>query len=387
MYTKIDNDILCITGKDAKRFLQNLMTNDINNLDYIIKYNESTSTSFLSKNNQPLNFQHKQTHYGFSSTFNTNDLYPKNICGIHPIDMYKNNVVSYAIYSTILDNKGRFIFGFFISKMQEQLLSSFKLKEESYLIEIDKKDTQKLLNHLLLYKLNSNVEIISLNDYYVLYTHVLNDEYFRHAIKIYKDPRYKDLGYKVLINQFHLKACNNIYKPQLYMDDKYKYAICDGSDLTVNKSIPIEYGFEELGAISYHKGCYVGQEIIARAKYYGEVRKKIFYAKCFSSNLNQLSSVKSGAINNKKEIGQIISLYNSQGILLLRTYNGKLHDDITKYSDFVTLHNLNKNENDNNNTLCTKSEDEIEYVLEINGLHFGITKAPWYLDKIEKSCS
>ena len=59
--------------------------------------------------------------------------------------------------------------------------------------------------------------------------------------------------------------------------DKYKYSIIDGYlDLVYERSIPIEYGAEELNAIDYNKGCYVGQEVISRVKYQGIVRKKIF---------------------------------------------------------------------------------------------------------------
>ncbi|HVA55771.1 MAG TPA: folate-binding protein [Gammaproteobacteria bacterium] len=42
-------------------------------------------------------------------------------------------------------------------------------------------------------------------------------------------------------------------------------------------------GLEELGAIDYKKGCYIGQEVIARAHYRGAVKRHLHRASCISS--------------------------------------------------------------------------------------------------------
>jgi folate-binding Fe-S cluster repair protein YgfZ len=38
----------------------------------------------------------------------------------------------------------------------------------------------------------------------------------------------------------------------------------------------LEYGYEEAGAVSFDKGCYIGQELITRTKRVGEVRKALY---------------------------------------------------------------------------------------------------------------
>jgi len=43
---------------------------------------------------------------------------------------------------------------------------------------------------------------------------------------------------------------------------------------TSEKYIPQMLGFDEIGAVSFSKGCYPGQEIVARAKYLGKVKRK-----------------------------------------------------------------------------------------------------------------
>src|SRR5581483_2479221 len=50
----------------------------------------------------------------------------------------------------------------------------------------------------------------------------------------------------------------------------------DGSrDLAVDKAILLEAGFDELNAIDWQKGCYVGQELTARTKYRALIKKRL----------------------------------------------------------------------------------------------------------------
>ncbi|MBV9859527.1 MAG: folate-binding protein YgfZ [Alphaproteobacteria bacterium] len=50
----------------------------------------------------------------------------------------------------------------------------------------------------------------------------------------------------------------------------------DGSrDLVPEKSILLESGFDELNGIDWQKGCYIGQELTARTKYRGLVKKRL----------------------------------------------------------------------------------------------------------------
>ncbi|HEY1301531.1 MAG TPA: folate-binding protein [Stellaceae bacterium] len=50
----------------------------------------------------------------------------------------------------------------------------------------------------------------------------------------------------------------------------------DGSrDLSIEKSLLLESGFDELNGVDWHKGCYIGQELTARTKYRGLVKKRL----------------------------------------------------------------------------------------------------------------
>ncbi|MFQ5438531.1 MAG: folate-binding protein, partial [Paracoccaceae bacterium] len=46
-----------------------------------------------------------------------------------------------------------------------------------------------------------------------------------------------------------------------------------GIELISNESYILEMGFERLNGVSFHKGCYVGQEVTARMKHKTTLRK------------------------------------------------------------------------------------------------------------------
>ena len=52
--------------------------------------------------------------------------------------------------------------------------------------------------------------------------------------------------------------------------------IADGSrDLVLDKSILLEAGFDELNGVDWNKGCYIGQELTARTKYRGLIKRRL----------------------------------------------------------------------------------------------------------------
>ncbi|SUS05960.1 putative Aminomethyltransferase [uncultured Defluviicoccus sp.] len=54
----------------------------------------------------------------------------------------------------------------------------------------------------------------------------------------------------------------------------------DGSrDLIVERSLLLECGFDELNGVNWNKGCYVGQEVTARSKHRGLIRKRLVPAR------------------------------------------------------------------------------------------------------------
>jgi folate-binding protein YgfZ len=163
-------------------------------------------------------------------------------------------------YTYMLNHQGRYLFDFFV----------FKESPQKFLIDIHKDHADLFKAKLILYKLRSNIQIVNLDHYKILYS---REKPKCLSINSIIDPRFGKLGFRSIIENINTDNLN--FTKDLYLEDKYNYAIPDGySDLIADRSIPVEYGAEELGAINYNKGCYMGQEVISRIKYQGKIRKK-----------------------------------------------------------------------------------------------------------------
>ena len=94
------------------------------------------------------------------------------------------------------------------------------------------------------------------------------------------DPRLAALGARVILDPPRLARLAAAFDPAGAADyDRHRLAlgIPDGSrDLVPEKSILLEAGFEELHGVDWQKGCYIGQELTARTKYRGLIKKRLF---------------------------------------------------------------------------------------------------------------
>ncbi|ASX27430.1 aminomethyltransferase [Rickettsia sp. MEAM1 (Bemisia tabaci)] len=248
----------------------------------------------------------------FLQNLTTNDINKSNYC-----------------YTYLLNNQGRYLFDFFVY---------IHNLEEIY-IDIDEKSKTALIDHLNFYKFRSKIEIIDCKEEYkIAYSH---QELNMDSLVTAHDPRYNLLGFRSIT----LSPCvAGNPDEKLYLEDKYNFAIVDGvDDLASGESIPVIYGAEELNSISYDKGCYVGQEVISRAKYQGVIRRKI-YKIIAEEDLSSLIKDEEILAGNDS-IGIICSSYQNKAIALIRE---------EKY-------------------LANKGED-----ITAGGIRVGLSLAPWY---------
>jgi hypothetical protein len=96
------------------------------------------------------------------------------------------------------------------------------------------------------------------------------------------DPRLSALGARVILPRPELRetlAAAGVAEADFAAYDRHRLAlgIPDSSrDLIVEKSILLESGFDELNGVDWQKGCYIGQELTARTKYRGLIKKRLF---------------------------------------------------------------------------------------------------------------
>ena len=89
----------------------------------------------------------------------------------------------------------------------------------------------------------------------------------------------------------------------------------DGSrDMLVDKAILLESGFEDLNGVDFDKGCYMGQELTARTKYRGLVKKKLMPVRLSGAAPEAGTPVMSG----DREVGEIRSSRGNRAIALIR---------------------------------------------------------------------
>ena len=122
------------------------------------------------------------------------------------------------------------------------------------------------------------------------------------------DPRNKDLGARLIINLEKLylslkKLDLKDDKIENYYTKSFKLGIVP-KDLNKlqNKLFGIECNYEELNGIDFKKGCYVGQENTARIKLKNKLSKRLFAIDVIDGKLFENDSI----YNNDVEIGKVL---------------------------------------------------------------------------------
>lgn len=96
------------------------------------------------------------------------------------------------------------------------------------------------------------------------------------------DPRLAALGVRVIVPRDKIRAALDdagAVEADFAEFDRLRLGlgVPDGSrDLVLDKSILLESGFDELHGVDWEKGCYIGQELTARTKYRGLIKKRLF---------------------------------------------------------------------------------------------------------------
>tara|TARA_B110000116_G_scaffold271067_1_gene290751 strand:- start:251 stop:1099 length:849 start_codon:yes stop_codon:yes gene_type:complete len=230
--------------------------------------------------------------------------------GLITNDIRKCKDIKNSIYSCLLSPQGKFLADFFIVNLNNH-----------YLIEINEKFFESFFSKLKIYKLRSKVEfnvnkdLISL----IFFTKNINNINNINNNILFTDPRNAKLGYKSYIN----KKSNNlemISKFKEYTYDFYKIILMQNlvpnsiNDLIENKSLLLENNFQNINAIDWEKGCYIGQEITARMKYRALLKKQIYILELISGNINQDEDIVVKNIN----IGNVISKLDKYVLCMLK---------------------------------------------------------------------
>ena len=174
----------------------------------------------------------------------------------------------------------------------------------SYFLDCAREQKHDLLKRLGMYKLRASVTIGEAGD---LEAAVAPEETI-HALR-YRDPRCADLGWRMIVPESRLEA-----KPG-YDAARIALGLADtGADLGSGEFFPHEANLDQLGGISFSKGCYVGQEVVSRMEHRGLARSRILPVRLSGPAPSKGTDIRSG----EKQVGQILSSAGRRGLALIR---------------------------------------------------------------------
>ncbi|KAF8048157.1 hypothetical protein N665_2637s0003 [Sinapis alba] len=143
----------------------------------------------------------------------------------------------------------------------------------------------------------------------------------------YEDPRLDCLGYRSI---FPSDATPPLVEADKETDEsnyllwRLEHGVAEGSaEIPKGEAIPLEYNFVRLNAISFDKGCYVGQELIARTHHRGVIRKRLIPLRFTDSNGKEVNQkIAAGAevveSGSGKKIGRVSTALGSRGMGVMR---------------------------------------------------------------------
>ena len=224
IYILEDRGILFVQGQDAKEFLQNIITNDIN------KVNETNSC-----------------------------------------------------FASLLTPQGKYLFDFLIIKHKNGYFIDCEKKQTENLY--NQLNLYKLRSKIEILNLSNEFVVATLSHEKFLEFETSKDlpgctiKYREDPI--FLDPRKKELGARIIINLEKLYlSLKKLDLSSSNVDEYYKFSHEIGiaqknTDQLKNKIFGIECNFEELNGLDFKKGCYVGQENTARIKLKDKISKKL----------------------------------------------------------------------------------------------------------------
>jgi folate-binding protein YgfZ len=134
------------------------------------------------------------------------------------------------------------------------------------------------------------------------------------------DPRLAELGARAILPREGARsilADSGLSEASFGVYDRLRLSlgIPDGSrDLMPEKSILLESGFDELNGVDWQKGCFIGQELTARTKYRGLIKKRLMPVRIEGAALPPGTIVTADG----RVVGELRSSRDGLGLALLR---------------------------------------------------------------------
>jgi tRNA-modifying protein YgfZ len=203
----------------------------------------------------------------------------------------------HAVWAALLTPQGKWLADFFVFTDGDRLL-----------LDCERGQAPATVQRLSRYRLRSKVALRAADELsvYVAWGGAPSVQ----AITA-PDPRLPEAGWRLL-------SPVPLPTSALEIDwDRHRLALGlpDGSrDLEVEKTVLLEAGFDELHGVSWTKGCYMGQELTARTKYRGLVKRRLIPV----AIEGPLPAPGTPVTRNGAEVGTMRSGLDQTGLAVLR---------------------------------------------------------------------
>ncbi len=190
-----------------------------------------------------------------------------------------------ALYAALLTPQGKFLFDFFVAEIGGQLH-----------LDCEAARADDFIKRLSMFKLRAKVTLAMTE--FTVAAAFGGDVHTAFGLETepgaaasfgggmaYTDPRLAAMGVRLFLapgddledlGSAELTAA----EAGAYDSLRLSHGLPDGiRDMDIDKSTLLECGFEELHGVDFDKGCYMGQELTARTKYRGLVKRRLFPVK------------------------------------------------------------------------------------------------------------
>jgi folate-binding protein YgfZ len=202
-----------------------------------------------------------------------------------------------AIYAALLTPQGKILFDFLIAEGDAALL-----------IDCHRDARDALIKRLSMYKLRAKVQIEAREQLAVFVG--LHGHPVQRGIT-FEDPRLSALGHRTIGARAEMP--DTISNAVHYHSHRLALGVPEAGDFGSDRMFALDADLEELHAIDFEKGCYVGQELTARMKHRGTARKRLLLIESDTS-LPAAGELRT----NGHSIGEIASSYGTRGFALIR---------------------------------------------------------------------
>lgn len=215
-----------------------------------------------------------------------------------------------TIFSSIFTPQGKYLYDFFILKV-----------EEGYLLECEKEAVLEIIKIFNFYKLRSKVNLVNVTEKYnsiiislEKFKEINKNETLKGSTTTYNkeimfiDPRNENLGAKIVSKIENIEDVFEMLNLKKVDKDKYykKSFVLGIPQVNLNKLknkiFGIENNLDELCGIDFKKGCYIGQENTSRIKLRNKLRRRILPIKKISGEISENDTIKFKDV----EVGKIM---------------------------------------------------------------------------------